>query len=693
MHQALSLRRARVAQERCLNRLLAGIVVVILVASVGSHLRAQAAYPEGMGLYVKRHAGLAPAADAAPVQNVGGSVMPVEHSQVVMAAERVDIWPHADPRGFWGYTRVKATFTFRNDGPAADVLMGFPSEVPGWLVTRGWFKVLVDGVETPSEFVPQEIPAGAIMFEGWSVFAVPFDAEQTRTVTVQYVGGNAELEPQMRYVMHTGALWQGPIGHAEVYFHLDGLVWDDLELAGLSPGGYSLGADDDGEFIRWVWDDLEPTMEHDIGVGLPRYRTRRAVEASRSILEKQIDPAMAFDGFETTFWWAAPDDAHPWLLGAQPEWLEAGSHLLTHGLALRGGHQDPEYEICAAVPRHIRLRFGVPGPDYAVFRERDGVQPAELLGASGDVISWHETSVTLQNMLDWQYLWLDEPVPAVAVQILVDSVYPCPDGTEAPGITDVQFPLAPSWRGSYSDPWDLPALAADGDPTTAWVTGGVGEWLEVRWPGGERPVSGVRIVNGHPGQYPQHSRAARLRVSFGEGAERFVDLQDTADPQVFTWEPVPAESVRTTLDVLYPGAEDLGTALSEVEWLTGPAVGSLQLAQVIITPTPTPTPTYTPSRTPSPVPSDTPAASPTRAPSPTETSTATLAPSATASPVPRARTATPRATATPRLAAKPSPTPAGGGGPCPSSAVLLLAGMVVLQRRARRWSVRAMGDL
>jgi len=623
---------------------------------------------------------LAPArsvsADAAPMQMVGGSVMPVDNPQVVMAAERVDIWPYPDVRGFWGYTRVEATFTFRNDGPAADVLMGFPSEKAYW-PEDAVFNVLVDGVETPAEFVRQEIPAGEITFASWQVFTVPFAAGQTRTVTIEYIGGNTYPGLTFRYVLHTGALWLGPIGRVEVYFHLAGLMtWDYLEPAGISPGGYSMGADDGGEFIRWVWDDLEPTIDHDIGVSLRSYGPRRYVDASSSILGKMEGPYMAFDGFGTTGWRAEPEDDAPWLLGTRPGWLESGPYAPTHGLALRGGYQYPwGDEICAAVPRDVRLRFALPGPEYASFTEEK-----DLLTAGAEIITWRETSATLQNHRDWQYLWLDEPVPAVAVQILVDSVYPCPDGTKAPGFTDIQFPFAPTLHGSYSAAWQLPALAADNDPTTAWITGGVGEWLETRWPDGERPVSGVRIVNGHgagPGQYAQHGRAARLRISFDGRADRFVDLLDTADPQTFTWEPITAGSVRLTLEALYPGVEDVGTAISEVEWLTGPPDGSLALAQIIFTPTPTPTPSRTPrlastprpSRTPSPLPSFTPTASPAWTPVPADT--ATPLPSATPFPV------APTGTATPRPAVTPTPTPAAGGGLCSSSAVLLLLGLCV----------------
>ena len=114
------------------------------------------------------------AADAAPMEGAGGNLKPVESSQVVMVSERVDIWPHPDVRGFWGYARVRAVFNFRNDGPAADVLMGFPlaGREYGWIFAQD-FSVMIDGDLVTTEFVEQHLRLGKLNIVGWQVFSVP----------------------------------------------------------------------------------------------------------------------------------------------------------------------------------------------------------------------------------------------------------------------------------------------------------------------------------------------------------------------------------------------------------------------------------------------------------------------------------------------------------------------------------------
>lgn len=153
------------------------------------------------------------------------------HPSIRMARERVVI--DVRPEGY----HVEATFVFRNDGPACNVRMGFPDRddnpdtialdqreqakaagqnAPALTALKG-FRSWVDGKPVKTLLLPD-----ANGYWAWHAKDVAFRRGATRTVRVAYDadGGGATASPkyvrEAAYVLHTGASWHGPIGHAEV---------------------------------------------------------------------------------------------------------------------------------------------------------------------------------------------------------------------------------------------------------------------------------------------------------------------------------------------------------------------------------------------------------------------------------------------------------------------------------------------
>lgn len=184
----------------------------------------------------------------------GRTVMPLQSTQVRMASETVTIRPVSprtkstpndvlEPYYEWV---AECTFTFQNTADIpADILMGFPDS---W-VEDSWRWEYFDGDEPPpthairdfeakvdGEVVPvQARDADEGMRKDWPdisrVFCwnVHFKPGQVREVRNRYrfgglqdVNSMGENFTRIEYVLRTGALWNGPIGSAEIRIYPGG---------------------------------------------------------------------------------------------------------------------------------------------------------------------------------------------------------------------------------------------------------------------------------------------------------------------------------------------------------------------------------------------------------------------------------------------------------------------------------------
>jgi hypothetical protein len=167
------------------------------------------------------------------IRAIGGTwvVMKDEHPTVQMEREKIDMNIYAE------YYDVIAEFTFKNNGDACDVFMGFPESGYGdmggiWDTTSAFlsFSTSVDGVTVTAkrEYVKGE-------FESWDEYRaywikqVSFKTGETKKITVKYrsplgSGISAYYQGSDNFVRYTfsGGNWYGKVLESKlnIYFHI-----------------------------------------------------------------------------------------------------------------------------------------------------------------------------------------------------------------------------------------------------------------------------------------------------------------------------------------------------------------------------------------------------------------------------------------------------------------------------------------
>lgn len=210
-------------------------------------------------------------ADDGAVQDVsGGTVQPMdEHPSIQMVSESVDIKLGKKVGWEWPVF-VRCQFFLKNDGPATDVLIGFPehahaggdAELSPTDRLIG-FKSWVDGKPVKVKYMPSSKNKKSDNqqedYKAWYVKKVHFDAGQTRRVVDVYsarLGFAAEVMTTtssiLTYVLCSGASWKGPIGSAVIRADLSEAM-NDYDIAA-SPEGYI----EKGNVLNWNFKNLNP---------------------------------------------------------------------------------------------------------------------------------------------------------------------------------------------------------------------------------------------------------------------------------------------------------------------------------------------------------------------------------------------------------------------------------------------------
>jgi hypothetical protein len=167
----------------------------------------------------------------------GSTIMPSQSSEITMDSEKVvvAVGSKAEDDGF----SVTAEFVLRNTSDntiACDVAFPFETEREARDV-HDTFKVAVDaygstqvltGIELKrsgkpagTEKSPYDFPAALTWRHVWH-------PHETKVVHISYVMGQPEQYHgivegwRLRYLVRTGALWKGPIGHADFTFRMKG---------------------------------------------------------------------------------------------------------------------------------------------------------------------------------------------------------------------------------------------------------------------------------------------------------------------------------------------------------------------------------------------------------------------------------------------------------------------------------------
>jgi len=162
---------------------------------------------------------------------------------------------------------VKADMRFLNEGPAQEVLVGFPQ------LSRGTdledLRYTVDGDPVECEHLPARtrkrddmpVPGWWGQMESWYVARVPFEQGQERRIVITYrhrngmsaswKGLNYDWLP---YILFTGAHWKGTVERIDVTVEYGDFV---REFAGIEPKPAE--HDEAAHRIRWHFEDYDGT--------------------------------------------------------------------------------------------------------------------------------------------------------------------------------------------------------------------------------------------------------------------------------------------------------------------------------------------------------------------------------------------------------------------------------------------------
>jgi hypothetical protein len=226
-------------------------------------------------------------ADVAPPESAPGSnPVPGGQTQVRMLAETVTLEIAPNPSDSKSaIARTTALFTMRNLGASEEKMQArFPlsffdgnSDGFGRFPEIGAITVKIDGrsVATRREmqpFLTSETSYKEREAIPWAVFDVTFPPGQDVVIQIGYTANGFGYYPYQvfRYVLQTGAGWNGTIGSADIIVRLPypasgQNVWlKDVDGYGEPTQGGQIS----GNEVRWRFEDFEPTWQDDFMVVL-----------------------------------------------------------------------------------------------------------------------------------------------------------------------------------------------------------------------------------------------------------------------------------------------------------------------------------------------------------------------------------------------------------------------------------------
>lgn len=247
-------------------------------------------------------------ADVAPPERPPGTnpLPGSETTHVRMVAETVvlDVQRRSADGGE-GEARVQADFLMRNLGAVEERLeVRFPLSF--WNgASNGWgnfpelhdLKVLVEGASASTHRVMMAVTGGSAERAEmpWAVFPVVFAPGEDVRIRVSYTadGSGEAAFVAFKYILETGAGWYGTIGSADLIIRLpyevsaQNVIFDEQTgYSTTTPGGVI-----EGRQVRWHYDDLEPTYEHNLEVSLVKPEVWE-----QALLEKEKVRLEAEDG-------------------------------------------------------------------------------------------------------------------------------------------------------------------------------------------------------------------------------------------------------------------------------------------------------------------------------------------------------------------------------------------------------------
>jgi hypothetical protein len=225
-----------------------------------------------------------------------------ETTQVRMVAETVTLDILEDvPKGSLGKAATHAIFNMQNLGETEEVLeVRFPltfwdgrsdgffnyPEIQDLQAYVNGARVRTHRITTPNphDSDDPDVP--------WAAFEVVFPPNEDVTIEVEYMthafGDLGSPFAVYRYVLQTGAGWQGTIGSADIIVRMPYEVNNLNILLEGSPGFGSTSPYPtlDGNEVRWHFEDFEPSREHDMEIVIITPETWEKVLRERQNVEQ-----------------------------------------------------------------------------------------------------------------------------------------------------------------------------------------------------------------------------------------------------------------------------------------------------------------------------------------------------------------------------------------------------------------------
>ncbi len=211
-------------------------------------------------------------ANAAPPEAAGGgNPGPDNRTQVRMVREQVRL--RLNPQG--DRAAVEGVYVMQNQGEQAENLQVlYPlrflfTQCEGQEIQN--LRVWVDDRQVTTQRIEgQPRPQGCEAPTPWAAFPVTFPPGQEVTLRVQYEQAAWGYPPYLvvTYILETGAGWYGTIGEADIAVRLPYPASE--ETIPLSPDfwGYGQGTTPnarlEGDTVRWLFQNLEPTSQDNI---------------------------------------------------------------------------------------------------------------------------------------------------------------------------------------------------------------------------------------------------------------------------------------------------------------------------------------------------------------------------------------------------------------------------------------------
>lgn len=244
-------------------------------------------------------------ADVAPPEQAPGSnIEPAQATRVQMAAESVLI----DVLSVKGkgvsalpLAAVTAKFTMRNAGDADETMtVRFPISDPsgmgdgfGGQPEIDNIVVKVNGKIVPTRVITSPNPAGEKEPPiKWAAFDVTFPKGRDSKIEVSYILQSTGYMPYgaFKYILETGAGWDGPIGEGEITVKLPYPATEENVVLHESAAGGTI----DNDVATWRFTNLEPTRDNNFHVTVLAPNVWQTIVKAREAVQRNRNDAKAW---------------------------------------------------------------------------------------------------------------------------------------------------------------------------------------------------------------------------------------------------------------------------------------------------------------------------------------------------------------------------------------------------------------